>query len=91
MYKVTVKIQDNVKKKEMSKVFELGAMDTSEYHDQMNDLADYLYELDIPFDVDADGDMMIDDILMSVSEEETFEKAIKTKKKNYTILGTIEA
>lgn len=90
MYKVIVKVQDNNKKKETSRTFEVAAMDTPGYHDQMNTIADYLYELDIPFDVDADGDMIIDDILMSLSEEEIFEKRIEVKKKTYIIQGIAE-
>ncbi len=54
----------------------------SAYHDEMNAVSDYLYGLDIPFDVDADGDMMIDDILISLSEEEDFEQSLQQERRH---------
>ena len=49
------------------------------------DLADYLYDLDLDFDVDMDGDMLIDDILMQVSDAEIFETEIGDKKARYLV------
>ena len=53
-------------------------------------VSDYLYGLDIPFDVDADGDMMIDDILISLSEEEDFEQSFTVGKTTYLVQGKKE-
>ena len=44
----------------------------------------------IPFDVDADGDMMIDDILISLSEEEDFEQSFTAGKTTYLVQGKKE-
>lgn len=44
----------------------------------------------IPFDVDADGDMLIDDILISLSEEEDFEQSFTAGKTTYLIQGKRE-
>ncbi len=91
MYKLSIVILSNGKKKEeSSRVFELAGINSSVYHDQMNEISDYLYELDIPFEVDEGGDMLIDDILMTISEEEPFEETIREKKKTYIIKGEVE-
>lgn len=88
MYRVSIIIRSNGKKKdEACQIFELDGIDSELYHDQMNEIADYLYELDIPFDVDEGGDMLIDDILMTISDEEAFEQVIQEKKKTYIIKG----
>jgi hypothetical protein len=55
----------------------------------MNEISNYLYDLDIPFDADDGGDMMIDDILMNLAEQEAFEETIREKKKTYIIKGEI--
>ena len=56
----------------------------------MNAVSDYLCGQDIPFDVDADGDMLIDDILISLSEEEDFEQSFTAGKTTYLIQGKRE-
>ena len=53
MYKVEIRVQAKGKK-EKKETFLIGDIDSSEYHDEMNAVSDYLYGLDIPFDVDAD-------------------------------------
>lgn len=91
MYKVSIKVRSNGKiKDEKCQIFEVGDIGSESYHDQMNEISDYLYELDIPFDVDEDGDMLIDDILMALAEEEPFEKTIQEKRKTYIITGESE-
>lgn len=88
MYRVSIQTQSNGKQKsEEMRVFEVDAIDSPSYHEQMNAISDYLYELDIPFDVDEDGDMLIDDIVMALAEEETFEKIIREKRTAYIIKG----
>lgn len=89
MYKVEIRVQEKGKK-ENKEVFMIDAIDSSAYHDEMNAVSDYLYDLDIPFDVDADGDMMIDDILISLSEEEDFEQSFTAGKATYFIQGKKE-
>jgi hypothetical protein len=89
MYKVSIRIKPDGKKDEVSKVFEVGEIESSSYHDQMNEISNYLYDLDIPFDADDGGDMMIDDILMNLAEQEAFEETIREKKKTYIIKGEI--
>ena len=84
MYKVEIRVQAKGKK-EKKEIFLIGDIDSSEYHDEMNAVSDYLYGLDIPFDVDADGDMLIDDILISLSEEEDFEQSFTAGKTTYLI------
>ena len=69
MYKVEIHVQEKGSK-EKKETFVIGDIDSSAYHDEMNAVSDYLYGLDIPFDVDADGDMMIDDILNSLLQQE---------------------
>ena len=89
MYKVEIRVQAKGKK-EKKEIFLIGGIDSSEYHDEMNAVSDYLYGLDIPFDVDADGDMLIDDILISLSEEEDFEQSFTAGKTTYLIQGKRE-
>ena len=89
MYKVEIRVQAKGKK-EKKEIFLIGDLDSSEYHDEMNAVSDYLYGLDIPFDVDADGDMLIDDILISLSEEEDFEQSFTAGKTTYLIQGKRE-
>ena len=88
-YKVEIRVQAKGKK-EKKEPFLIGDIDSSEYHDEMNAVSDYLYGLDIPFDVDADGDMLIDDILISLSEEEDFEQSFTAGKTTYLIQGKRE-
>lgn len=89
MYKVEIRVQAKGKK-EKKEIFLIGDIDSSEYHDEMNAVSDYLYGLDIPFDVDADGDMLIDDILITLSEEEDFEQSFTAGKTTYLIQGKRE-
>ena len=89
MYKVEIRVQAKGKK-DKKETFLIGDIGSSEYHDEMNAVSDYLYGLDIPFDVDADGDMLIDDILISLSEEEDFEQSFTAGKTTYLIQGKRE-
>ena len=89
MYKVEIHVQEKGSK-EKKETFVIGDIDSSAYHDEMNAVSDYLYGLDILFDVDADGDMMIDDILISLSEEEDFEQSFTAGKTTYLVQGKKE-
>ncbi len=54
---------------------------------QLNALADCLYDLDLDFDVDMDGDMLIDDLLMQVTEGEDFETLLGDRKRQFRVTG----
>lgn len=88
MYIVRIEINNKKSKKLLTKDFSFGGIDTSSYRDQMNEVADYLYEQDFDFDVDEDGDMVIDDILMDISEQAEFTRSITGKGFVCTVRGT---
>ncbi len=88
MYTVRIEINNKKSKKLLTKDFSFGGIDTSSYRDQMNEVADYLYEQDFDFDVDEDGDMVIDDILMEISEQAEFTRSITGKGIVCTVRGT---
>lgn len=83
MYKVTIETIE--KKNKEVKTFMVS--DGDSFNQEMNALSDYLYDLDIPFDVDEDGDMLLDDILVAVSDGEPFEQELKTKKVVFRFKG----
>ena len=86
MYTVTVEITKN--KKSHTQIFELGEMDSRQYNQSMSEIADILYGLDLDFDdIDGDGDIMVDDILIAVSEEEEFEQKLRGKGMVCTVKG----
>lgn len=88
MYKITVEKVKKGKIRELLYSFELGVMDTPEYDKAMGELADALYGLDIEFDtVEGDGDVVIDDILISASEEESFTKELRGDRVVYEVKG----
>lgn len=88
MYKITVEKVKKGKIRELLYSFELGVMDTPEYDKAMGELADALYGLDIEFDtVEGDGDVVIDDILISASEEESFTKELRGDRVIYEVKG----
>ena len=69
-----------------SKEFMPGEPDTEGFREPMNELGDYLYDLDIDYDdVEGDGDMVIDDILVAVSEAEEFTTDLESGQYTYKI------
>ena len=88
MYTVLVETTEKKSKKVQKKVFSFDAIDTSSYRDQMSEVSDYLYEQDFDFDVDEDGDMVIDDILMEISEQAEFTKSLSGRGFVCTIIGS---
>ena len=57
----------------------------------MDEISELLYDMDLVYnDIDGDGDMMVDDMLISISEEEDFEKTIQGKNTAYHIKGAME-
>lgn len=90
MYIVQIQITD----KKTGKIEEvrqttLGEPGTAAYEEMAEALSDEFYELDILYDdVDSGGDMVIDDILISIAEGEAFEERLVGRKKIYTLKGT---
>lgn len=88
MYQVTLETVGKGKMPSKKEVFEMGTVDTPEYAEAMENLADILFSLDIDFDtVEGEGDIMVDDILISISEEEEFLKKIGGRKCTYIVEG----
>ncbi len=88
MYNVYVESLNKKTNEKETKEYQLGEMDTPEYDHMLGELSDVLFSLDIEFDdVEGDGDMAIDDIMISISEEEDFEKTLDGKKEVYKISG----
>ena len=88
MYQVTVQTF-NKKGKEMIDhiTIPMGSMDDSGFDEAMHRLSELLFGLDMDFDEDEDGDIMIDDMLISASENEPFEKTMEGKKHIYKVSG----
>ena len=89
MYQVTVQTF-NKKGKEMVDhiTVSVGEMDEPGYDDAMHQLTDLLFGLDVDYDdVDGDGDIAVDDMLISASENEPFEMTLEGKKHIYKISG----
>ena len=81
MYKVLFTVRE--KKKETTREFMLGTVDTPEYDAVMDEISETLYGMDLEYnDVDGDGDMAVDDALIAISEEEDFEKTLHGKKRS---------
>lgn len=89
MYKVILTTIHKKSKKKTVQEFILGAMDTPEYDKMMADISDVLYDMDLEFnDIDGDGDMAVDDMLISISEEEHFERRMAGIHCDYHIQGS---
>lgn len=88
MYKVYFTAIEKKNKNKETKEFILGEVDTPEYDEVMDEISRTLYDMDLVYnDIDGDGDMAIDDMLISISEEEDFEKMMEGKKFAYHIKG----
>lgn len=89
MYKVLVTTIHKKSKKKTVQEFVPGAMDTPEYDAVMAKISDVLFDMDLEFnDIDGDGDMAVDDMLISISEEETFERRMQGVHCDYHIQGS---
>jgi hypothetical protein len=88
MYRVWIETKKGKNGPALKKEFFFDAIDTASYRDQMNEIGDFLYEQDFDFDVDEDGDMVIDDILMEISEQAEFSKSISGRGFVCTISGS---
>lgn len=88
MYKVQFTAANRKNKKKETKEFMLGAIDTPEYEALMDEISETLYDMDLEYnDIDGDGDMAVDDMLISISEEEDFERRMQGKQMDYHIKG----
>ena len=84
MYQVTVETY-NKKGKEL---IDQLAIDLDDFDTGIRQLEDLLYGLDVEYDdIEGDGDMIIDDMLMCVSDEEDFEEVLEGRKHIYKIIG----
>ena len=84
MYQVTVETYSKKTKELMDQLtIELDDFDTG-----MRQLEDLLYGLDVEYDdIEGDGDMIVDDMLMCASEEEEFTEVLEGSKYIYKISG----
>lgn len=88
MYRLRVTVLDRKGIERETQEFMLGEFDTEEYNEQMDKISDLLYNMDLDFDeIEGDGDMAVDDLLISISDEEEVEKNFKGKRKEYRIQG----
>ncbi len=88
MYRVQFTALNRKNKKKDTKEFMLGAVDTPEYDAVMDQISDTLYDMDLEYnDIDGDGDMAVDDMLIAISEEEDFEKRMQGRQTEYFIKG----
>lgn len=88
MYQVTLETVGKGKVQSKKETYVMGTVDTPEYAEAMEKLADVLFGLDIDFDtVEGEGDIMVDDILIAVSEEEEFFKKIGGRRCMYIVEG----
>ena len=89
MYQITVQTY-NKKGKEMVDHISIpvGDMDDPGFDDAMHRLTDLLFGLDVDYDdIEGDGDIVVDVMLISATENEHFEKTLEGKKHIYKICG----
>ena len=92
MYIVQLTTINKKTKKKDVREFILDAMDTPEYNASMAEISDALYDMDLEYnDIDGDGDMAIDDMLISISEEEHFERRMQGRRCDYFITGSMRS
>lgn len=89
MYQVTVETYHKKSKELVDQMtIPLGDFDDQDFDTGMHRLEDLLFGLDVEYDdIEGDGDMVIDDMLICASEEENFEEVIEGKKHIYKIYG----
>ena len=88
MYTVSVEFINKKTKEKKIETFNVGEIDSPSYESALTELSDLLYDLDVAYDdVEGDGDMVVDDMLISISELEAFEKTLKGRKQNFVIKG----
>lgn len=87
MYQVTVETYHKKSKELIDHMtIPLGDFDDEKFEIGMRCLEDLLFGLDVEYDdIEGDGDMVIDDMLICASEEELFEEIIEGKKHIYKI------
>ncbi len=88
MFQVTLEQIGRNGKSRKTQTFLLDQEDTPQYDETMKKLADIFFNLDVDFDADdGEGDIAVDDILISVAEEENFEKKLSGRKYKYIVRG----
>lgn len=88
MYRLTIETIGKKARVLDSRVFEYDKIDTPAYQQAMEAFSEAVYNLDIEFDeVEGDGDMAIDDILIDAADAQPFEKSFKGRREVYRIEG----
>lgn len=88
MYTVTLETIDNHSETTEKQTFILDQSNESEYSETMETLSDILFDLNVDFDdIEGDGDIIVDDMLIAISEEEPFEQEIEGNLVVYRICG----
>ena len=88
MYQVTVQTFNKKRKEMVDQItISMGSMEDAEFDEGMHRLSELLFGLDMDFDADEDGDIVIDDMLISASENEPFEKSLIGNKHTYKVVG----
>jgi len=89
VYQVTVQTFNRMGKEMVDHIkIILGDMDEPGYNDAIHQLSDLLFGLDVDYDdIEGDGDIVVDDMLISASENEPFEMTLEGKKHIYKICG----
>ena len=84
MYQVTLETYTKKGKEMIDQV----SISLDDFDTGIRRLEDLLYGLDVEYDdIEGDGDMVIDDMLMCASEEEEFIEVLEGKKHIYKIIG----
>lgn len=89
MYTVTIKtyLRKGMKMIE-EKEITIGSPEDDTFDDGMEELSDYLFDLDIEYDeIEGADDIVVDDILVDAAEGESFETTIDSGKYRYIITG----
>ena len=90
MYKVIIKVLERKSQSEKERrIFQLGVADSHQFTKTMDEIADFLYDADLEFGED-DLDMVLDDILVDISDQESFRDSLKGKNYIYEIVGENE-
>ena len=85
MYQVTVETYSKKEKELMDQL----TIELDDFETGVRQLEDLLYGLDVEYDdIEGDGDMIVDDMLMCASEEEEFIEVLEGKKFIYKIIGS---
>lgn len=70
------------------KVIRIASPEDETFDDGMEDMSEYLFDLDIEYDeIEGADDIVVDDLLVAAAEGESFDTAIDSGKYRYIITG----